>query len=333
VFAADGSVTDQFKQTGITPRGDHHNLGTLRWTPVQRSTFLWQIGRADRTGGEYALATNSPARPAPRDYFKPSLIPGTLSFTIGKDWEPEDWYYAHPNDGTWTVHFPLDKAPDGTAYLTVSSSMQQGTPPTVTVNGTATGIVGTLPNHNDSTIGRQADRSGYPRQVVLTFPASLLTAGDNTIAFTNGGGIGADAVEPTDSGFGWDTIVLEVDGGQAARPARLSGRVTSLGSKHGTTTWQVRITNEGSGPANDVRLNAVHWSDGKHTSDRLPTIDGADPNAFPVPVAASIKPGASATATIQVTGNQPPGGYHQIQLGFAANGGRVGGSAVSRNSR
>ncbi|MEV0598960.1 polysaccharide lyase family protein [Streptomyces sp. NPDC050315] len=77
-----------------SPRGAEYDLGDIAWTPTQRSTFLWQIGRADRTGGEYALATRSPARPRPRGYGKPARVPDDLTFTIGTDWEPEDWYYA-----------------------------------------------------------------------------------------------------------------------------------------------------------------------------------------------------------------------------------------------
>ncbi|GHJ41551.1 polysaccharide lyase family protein [Streptomyces sp. TS71-3] len=327
VFAADGSITGQYKQTGLTFHGSHHVLPPLTWTPEERGTFLWQLGRADRTGGEYALATKSPARPMPRSYEKPSLIPGGLDFTIGKSWEPTDWYYAQVNAGTWTIHFPLAEAPQGTAYLTVSSSMQQGKPPTVAVNGTATGITGSLPAHNDSTIGRQADRSGFPGLGVLTFPASLLKAGDNTITFTNGGGVGPDAVEPVSDGFGWDTVVLELDG--PARPARLSGRVTSHGTSHGRGTWQVEVTNRGSGPANDVRLGSLLWSDGARTADEAPSVDGPDPNAFPVPVVASLAPGESATVTVAVGGARPSGRFDRLQASFFANGGRVSGVARS----
>jgi rhamnogalacturonan endolyase len=324
VFAADGSVTDQYKQTGITVSGHRHNLGTITWSPVQHSTFLWQIGRADRTGGEYALATKSPARPSPRDYFKPGLIPLGLSFAVGKDWEPESWYYAQVGSGVWTVHFPLEEALDGTAYLTVSSSMQSGRPPVVTVNGTAAGVVGSLPNHNDSTIARQADRSGYPRLAVLTFPASLLTPGDNTITFTtgDGGASGTPQPNPPSSGFGWDTVVLEVDGTQPARPARLAAKVTGLGTSAGTSTWRVDVANHGSGPANDVRLNAVAWSDGRGQAGDPPAVVGADPNAFPVPVAASIPAGGTASVTVRTRGNRPPG-FPSLHVGVSANGGRT----------
>lgn len=327
VFAADGSVTDQYKQGGIRPSARHHDLGTLTWAPTQHSTFLWQIGRSDRTGGEYALATKSPAKPSPRDYWKPTLIPADLSFTIGRDWEPEKWYYAQANPGTWTVHFPLDRPLDGTAYLTVSSSTRQGKPPAVTVNGTSAGIVGSLPATSDGGLARQADRSGYFRQSVVTFPASLLVAGDNTIAFTNGGTLPPGGA-PSSTAFGWDTVVLEVDGAHPARPARLSGRVTELGTSHGTTSWRVEVTNKGSGPANDVRLDGVQWQGGGR-----PQVAGADPNAFPVPVAATLPAGRSATVTVRTSGSRPLRAHGHIEFSFHANGGRVRGTAGSSSGR
>ncbi|MGI8457163.1 MAG: hypothetical protein ACR2LI_03485 [Propionibacteriaceae bacterium] len=43
---------------------------------------MGQIGRSDRTGGEYALATLTPALPMPRKYEKSGLIPGDLTFTV-----------------------------------------------------------------------------------------------------------------------------------------------------------------------------------------------------------------------------------------------------------
>ncbi|MFI6345986.1 polysaccharide lyase family protein [Streptomyces sp. NPDC050560] len=321
VFSAGGSATDQYKRTGLTFHGRHHQLPTVVWSPARHGTFRWQIGTADRTGGEYALATGSPARPSPRAYEKPSRIPGDLHFTIGASWEPEDWYYAHPNPGTWTVHFPLDEAPSGTAYLTVSSSMQQGTPPAVAVNGTADGVSGELPRGNDSSIGRQADRSAYPRRAVLSFPASLLRAGDNTIAFTNAapGGLAPRAVEPVASGYGWDTLVLEIDDGAHGGRARLTGRVTGRGGRHGTSTWHVEITNHGGGTAYDVRLDSLTHTHG------TPKVAGRDPNAFPVPVTAALPPGASASLTLRVTSALPHGS--SLTAGLTADGGRTRGTA------
>ncbi|HWB37870.1 MAG TPA: hypothetical protein VHA75_17780, partial [Rugosimonospora sp.] len=46
-FASKGSVVDQYQQTGVTVSGATTDLGTITWAPTNRSTFLWQIGRAD----------------------------------------------------------------------------------------------------------------------------------------------------------------------------------------------------------------------------------------------------------------------------------------------
>lgn len=313
-FAADGSVTDQYVQTGIDVHGRALNLGDIRWTPTGHGTFLWQLGRADRTAGEFALATHSPALPEPRAYEKPSQIPGTLTFTIGTDWEPEGWYYAQTNPGVWTVAFDLDRTYSGTAYLTVSTAMQQGGRPTVAVNGNAADITGTLPANNDSTIARQADRSGFPRLATLSFPASLLVAGANTVTFAHGSASAAG------TGPGWDTLVLEIDEGSVPAPAQLVGRAELIAPR----TWRLTITNTGAGPANDVRLTGLSWQG--LGNDTPPVVDGRDPNAFPVPVVASLAPGESATIQISVESHDS----RPVLVEFSANGGRARGLTAAR---
>ena len=188
-FASKGSITEQYKQTGITFSGPTTDLGDIKWTPTNHTTFLWQIGKADRMGGEFALATYPADGSNPRSYEKPANVPGTLTYNIGSSWEPKDWYYAQTNGGTWTINFNLPRLYTGTAYLTVSTSLQSGSRPTVAVNGSSSGITGTLPSNNDSTIARQADRSGYPRLATLSFPASWLVVGANTITLTRGGAL------------------------------------------------------------------------------------------------------------------------------------------------
>jgi rhamnogalacturonan endolyase len=234
------------------------------------------------------------------------MIPGTLTFTIGESWEPTDWYYAQTNPGTWTIRFHLDRAYRGTAYLTVATSMQQRGAPTVAVNGNTTAVTGTLPNNNDSTIARQADRSGYPRTAVLSFPASLLVSGDNEIALTHG------AATAAGTGLGWDTFVLEVDEGTAPPPARLSARIRRVGTSSGNRTWLVTVRNVGVGIAHDVRLSSV-------TDRKARQVDvvGRDPNRFPVPIAAVLAPGASATAHVTVSGGRP------LVVSISADGGRT----------
>lgn len=318
-FAADGSVTGQYVQSGVTVvPGSDTDLGDITWDPGNHGTFLWQIGRADRTAGEYALATLSPALPMPRGYVKPSQIPGTLTFTIGADWEPEGWYYAQTNPGVWTVSFTLDRAYAGTAYLTVSTAMQSGGRPSVAVNGNTSAISGTLPPNNDSTIGRQADRSGFPRLATLSFPASLLTTGVNSLTFTHG------AASAAGSGPGWDTLVLEVDEGSSPAAAVLSGQAELLAGAGNRRTWRLTIANTGEGAANDLRLTGV----GRPGAGSGLTVSGRDPNKFPVPLVGSLAPGQAVTYDVDVL-FAPGEAPRALPIQFSANGGRARGTAIA----
>ncbi len=324
IFAGKGSITDQYVRSGITVSGARQDLGTITWAPANRTTFLWQIGGADRMGGEFALAASPAGWSNPRSFEKASRVPGNLTFTIGSSWEPEDWYYAQTTGGTWTITFRLGRAYTGTGFFTVSSSMQQGHPPTIAINGSTAGITGALPASNDSTIGRQADRSGFPRLAVLSFPASLLQAGVNAVTLTRDAGV------PAGNGLGWDAFVMEVDEPAAPAPARLDGEIVGVSGPPDATVWTLRITNRGAGEANDVRLDGVRLSsdivaDGR----RRPTgavVTSRDPDRFPVPVTGSLPPGASATVDVEVdvTGAQDtsrPG----VVIPFSANGGRARG--------
>ncbi|NNC10439.1 hypothetical protein HII28_00870 [Planctomonas sp. JC2975] len=327
-FASKGSVVEQYQQTGVSVTGKKTDLGTITWAPTSRSTFLWQIGRSDRSTQEFALATKSPVHSEPRAYEKPGEVPGTLAFAVGENWEPTDWYYAQTQGGTWTVSFTLDRVPSGTAYLTVATAMQQGSRPTVAVNGNTSVVTGSLPNNNDSTIARQADRSGYPRTAVLTFPASALVVGSNTITFTRGSGAAAG------NGLGWDTILLEVDEGQSQGKAVLDA-TAELVEKSGNSkgTWKVTVHNTGNAAANDVRFDSVQWrANGRVQVRGLPPVTGRDPNKFPVPIVASIPPGGSATAEIEVDASGVLGGIGSgVQIGVSANGGRAVADVTAKN--
>ncbi|MDQ0635055.1 rhamnogalacturonan endolyase [Arthrobacter pascens] len=308
---AEGSVTDLYRRLGVVVSGRSQDLGEITWTPTAHGTFLWQIGRSDRSAGEYALATNSPVMGKPRGYAKPSLIPADLTFTIGQSWEPTDWYYAQTNNGTWTVRFNLDRAFKRTAYLTVATAMQQGGAPSVAVNGNSSAVSGALPGNNDSTIARQADRSGYPRTAVLSFPAELLVAGENSITFTHG------APAPAGKGLGWDTLVLEVDEGAPSESARLEASMVRTFTGAGTSTWEVTVRNDGPGTVYDVRIQGITTPSGQPAQ-----IIGRDPDKFAVPVAAFLPAAASTVAHITVAGGQP------VSVTFTADGGRTTATAA-----
>jgi len=319
-FAGRGSITDQLVQPGIEVHGGVQDLGTVTWSPPNRTSFLWQIGRADRTGGEFALAARPADQSNPRAYEKPSQVPGDLTFVVGSSWEPEGWYYAQTNAGTWTVRFHVARPYTGTVFLTVSSSMQQGSPPAVALNGVSP--TGALPGNNDSTIARQADRSGRPRLATLTFPASSLQEGVNTLTLTRGPGT------PAGNGLGWDTLVMEVDESEAPPPARLLGDVVDVTGTASARAWTIRITNTGAGPASDVRLDGFVLTP-VDSSPRAPRITSRDPNRCPVPVADSLPPGGAATT--EVTVDLGTGSGVEVTIAFSANGGRTRGLIVSRH--
>jgi rhamnogalacturonan endolyase len=221
------------------------------------------------------------------------------------------------------VSFSLSRAYAGTAYLTVSTAMQQGGRPTVAVNGNSADVTGSLPANNDSTIARQADRSGFPRVATLSFPASLLVPGENTVTFTHG------AASAAGTGPGWDTLKLEVDEGVPAPAARLSGRAVLAADDGRNATWRLTVTNAGSGEARDVRLDAVVWREPRRAgSDPGPVVTGRDPNRFPVPVAASIAPGGSAAADVTVAAARG-GASSDVLVQFSADGGLTRGIAAA----
>ena len=199
--AAAGDITDAYVSQGtVVVAGPVVDLGTVSWAPSDAGrTTLWRVGEADRTGAEFALGRE------PRAWTLPGRVPGDLVFTVGTSVVARDWYYAQTQAGTWTIAFSLPHAQSGTAYLTVSASLTDGDSPAVAVNGDARGITGAMPAGTDSTLSRQAVRSGYPRLSTLTFDASRLVAGANNISFTRGAAGGSN-----NTGMGYDVIKLQV---------------------------------------------------------------------------------------------------------------------------
>jgi hypothetical protein len=132
--------------------------------------------------------------------------------------------------------------------------------------------------------------------------------GANTITLTRPGG---------GNGFGYDTLVLEVDEPAAPPPAVLSAKLT----KKSAMAWVLTVTNTGKGPANDARLDGLSVQPGNldHLV-QLPAISGRDPNRFPIPLG-NIPAGGSATADIEFSA--PPAGIITVTVPFSANGGRA----------
>ena len=337
VFPAGGAMMGVGRWDGVnitrTGPGAVCSLGELAYAPQWRRTFLLSVGASDGEGGEFALGNHT------REFDLPTRVPADLTFAIGRDWEPADWFYAQTKGGTWSVEFTLSAVPAGTVHVTMGSSLQQWYSPTLAVNGqgSAALVVGAPPTSTDSTLSRQAVRSGMPRVGGYRFPASLLRAGRNVLDFTRiGGGRGPNI------GMGWDVLLVEAEGDTALPPEQqpvlaVAGAGARLaGGAANTSVWHLRVTAGSQGastaPARQVQLEGVallNASTGRPLLDAPVALAGRDPSRFAVPVVEELAPGGSAPLTFQMTAALPCGataadaGALALQLRLAANGRRV----------
>jgi rhamnogalacturonan endolyase len=188
-----GNVTNQYEHDKVAISGSTKNLGTLTWSPPKYANTLWQIGTADRRADEFKLGN------LPRHYGLNDQVPANLTYTIGQSTPANNWYYAQTQAGTWTVKFTLGHTYSGTGHLTVAlAGVSRTAQITVGVNGAA---VGSFPTYaNDQAIYRSANQSGSYHLILLTFPASHLKSGANTVTFqatnvSSGGGAMYDTVK------------------------------------------------------------------------------------------------------------------------------------------
>jgi len=147
---------------------------------------LWQIGQVDRDTKELALAPDGWSR------YKEDAV-----YVVGRSRPETDWPYVMPGpeDGwggsiahTSEIYFSVaHPAASGTCCLTLSFvDTQFRVPPQlrITVNGqswtrdTATGSGG------DTALGGKP-ATGKPSEVFVEFPASVLTAGLNTVKISS----------------------------------------------------------------------------------------------------------------------------------------------------
>lgn len=204
-------MTESFNQTrvGALPGGGVTNLGTLQFTSQDalNTIRLWRVGVFDKSGGEFMLGNHS------REYGLGDSVPADLTFqcdtfnadgslvagNLGQD--PDSaWPYTQTKPGTFTIQFRGGQLFHGLAQLLVATSMQQGAPPAVALNGVT--FTGALPAGTDDPLTRQAVRSAFSQTTRLPIPASVIVVGLNNLTFTMGAG---------GSGTSFDMITLEVD--------------------------------------------------------------------------------------------------------------------------
>jgi rhamnogalacturonan endolyase len=211
---ADG-VLGEFARTEVTVKeGQNLDLGRLEWRPVRYGKQLWDIGIPNRTGAEFFKGD---------DYFHwgwylkyPQLFPHDVNYVIGRSDFRKDWFFEqvpHNEDPansngrgtgrstTWTISYPLSKAPAGKAILRLAICGVGTKTIDVTVNDQPAGTISGL-NYN-ATINRDGI-GGFWLEKDLTFDAALMKAGPNTLKLTiPAGGL--------TSGIIYDYVRLEMD--------------------------------------------------------------------------------------------------------------------------
>ncbi|HTB63799.1 MAG TPA: polysaccharide lyase family protein [Opitutales bacterium] len=128
---------------------------------------------------------------------------------------PDPWrQWGQGRATTWTIKFNMDKSPQGYAAFRVAlAGADGGRPLAVSVNGKSVGAIGggggtNLNSVNSPIMATNAIRyntdTGVWQQRTLTFDASVLKSGENTMTLTYPGG-------DLESGVVWDYLRLELN--------------------------------------------------------------------------------------------------------------------------
>lgn len=193
-FATQGDVIEEFEAENITVSAGLNDLGSLYWYPTTLTDKLWQIGENNRKSDLFKMSDDL------RAYGLFSEPPANLTFAIGESKEADDWYYAQTKNGSWNITFNVDKAYEGDALLSASIAGATNNPKiAVMLNGVT---LGNWSFYNDAAIYRSAVLGGRHSVRTLSFPASELKQGSNTLTLKMSG-------ISKNGGVMWDCIKLE----------------------------------------------------------------------------------------------------------------------------
>jgi rhamnogalacturonan endolyase len=291
--------------------GTTNDLGPVTWTPTRIGPTVFEIGYPDRTGSkfrhgeDYWVGDIGPSPVAPMPIWSKFLeypfdFPNGPTYTVGQSRWTTDWNFVQPivtdlsgnyNSSTSTINFDLATAPANGAtaslYIALASDYQGAL--IVSVNGAnlgatsgVTAVPNALPptgyfpaysgsgNESDTTV-REGINSVFSDERI-TFPASLLNAGQNSIAFTmrKGGYFANHAM--------YDYIRLELTGYIPPPPADVTAYpgnhcnlicwpvtpgATSYNVSRSTTSGAgyISITNGVVGPVCGTGWNDATWLD------------------------------------------------------------------------
>ena len=215
---ADGVLGDFQKADIIVTAGGQIDLGRLVWKPVRYGKQLWQIGVPNRSALEFRMGNDHWHWGLYLEYAQ--LFPKDVTYTVGtSDWS-KDWFiyqvpHAVSDDPTgrtagratpWTIRFPIAASENltGRAVLRLALAGVSARSLDVSVNGKPAGEI------RDLTYNATINRDGIEGSWVekdLTFDASMLHAGENTLVITVPAG-------GTTSGVAYDALRLELSPGR-----------------------------------------------------------------------------------------------------------------------
>ena len=198
--------------------GETKQLGTIEWKPVRMGATVFELGTPNRKSDEFRHGEDYWAPGTPPKLGFPTPVwggqmefpldfPDGMNYTVGKSQWMKDWNYVLPAAAdaagnyqpcTGTITFDLAGVSANTAkaslYLALAGN--DGDKVIVSVNGTnlgdAAGVTGTpnamlpagfAPPYSDTSSIHFSDHGPFCDERI-TFPASLLRAGKNTITLT-----------------------------------------------------------------------------------------------------------------------------------------------------
>ena len=326
--------------------GATNSLGTVTWTPARVGATVFEIGYPDRTarkfrhGDDYWVGDIGPSPTAPSPVWTKYLeyqfdFQNGPNYVVGQSRWATDWNFIQPvvpdssgnfNDSSSTITFTLASAPTNGAqasfYIGLASDYYSAV--VVSVNGNnlanVSGVTGT-PNgsipatgyyvgYGSSDTSIREGNNGAFSDERLTFPASQLHAGVNTISLSTrqiGGSYFANH-------FMYDYLRLELTGYVPPPPASVaaySGNNCNLISwpvTPGATGYNIlRSTTSGSGYVS-ITNGVVGPVCGSGSNNAVYLDTNAANNTTYYYVVRSVNPAGSSTNSIQSAGTTPLSG-------------------------
>ncbi len=191
LYAFVNGIPEEYRLDDVViTAGQTADLGILNWSPQKFGRRLWQIGRFDRTAGEYKYGDrfhDGTSWGMWNNYL--TDFPADVDIWIGRSCERDDWNYTQMacqrENGSWhlpvwVVHFDIETIPVGQAMLTVAIAAQRQGALEIRVNGIRIEYDTSL--DAGSACVRDSIQGAYELKR-LKFNTTYLRQGINTISF------------------------------------------------------------------------------------------------------------------------------------------------------